>query len=376
MKVKKIVLALFVGIIALSSAGLSISLAWYINSNQLKVETIQIEISGDSELLISTDDQRSHAKVSLTDQELSPKPVLFAPVTSAHSSLWLNQKKETPTFYDDTLFFSDEFDVSVATGGYFSKELYLFSDRDVYVTIDNYDSGKGTYIVPDETANNNLARDVYEKASEAVNPTDSYYRYKGKTVSEIKSMLDELAKAMRFSILIPQEDKYDYVIIDPHKEEETLLGGLLDNNNDHYYDYYPNDGSYQERLYGEIVNKDKAVYDDPLATDSDYKIPPKEGESEANVANIFNAKHKKGVRPFNLDQSINNGLQIKVEDSHSLDEFSNHAKTPLNIPVYRDRANKIVLSIYLEGWDLESVNHTMGASFLSSIKFVIGKGLY
>ena len=274
MKTKKIILSLFVGIIALSSAGLSLSLAWYISSSRLIVDTVIIGIDGDAELLISTDDNRDHAKSHLTQSELTPSSVLFKPVTSGHSSLWMSSKESKPRFYEDTVFYDDRFGPTEASEGFYSQELYLFSDRDVYVTLSS--SSEDTYIRPDTATNKILAGTIHARAESIVNPTDPDYKFKGKTVEEITEMLDEVQKAMRFSILIPQEDKYNYVIVDPHKEEDTYLGGILDNYVDGYFDYYQNDNSENvERLFGDINDKSLAIYDDALTDDSDYVYPDK-----------------------------------------------------------------------------------------------------
>ena len=64
---------------------------------------------------------------------------------------------------------------------------------------------------------------------------------------------------------------------------------------------------------------------------------------------------------------------FKEEGAHGLDEFKNRVNSPLNIPVYKNKANRINVSIYIEGYDLNSVNYTMGATFLANLDFIISR---
>ena len=57
---------------------------------------------------------------------------------------------------------------------------------------------------------------------------------------KILTRMNDVVKAMRFSLLIKDGDEYSYTIIDPNYEEETVLGGLLDNAYDQYYDSFLN----------------------------------------------------------------------------------------------------------------------------------------
>ena len=66
-----------------------------------------------------------------------------------------------------------------------------------------------------------------------------------------------------------------------------------------------------------------------------------------------------------------NNVEIKKEDSYDLKDFNDDPIKPFHFPVYRDHPQEIVLSIYLEGWDLDSVNYTMGAAFISELTFKI-----
>ena len=171
---------------------------------------------------------------------------------------------------------------------------------------------------------------------------------------------------MRFSILIKDVNEYSYTIIEPYKNGDTYLGGLLDNDVDRYYDYYLQEGTEipYERVYGEIIGERSSfVYDDGLADDSNYLDANEEPSA-------FNARHKAGIKRFNLEKSLENGIEIKKEETFDIHAFDTNVK-PYHFPVYRDTPKEVTISIYIEGWDLDSVNYTMGAAFMSNFTFMI-----
>lgn len=353
MKKSNLILGFYVGVIALCVATVSMSIAWYATSTQVRLEAIEMTVDCDRDLKIST--SRDGEYVEKLETGDFPEVGLFAPVTSAHSSRWRDTKADMPVFYDETKSSIHETAnlTAPAFEGYFSQKLYLKSDDDIFVTIDP----AKTKIDP-HPDNEDYAKKLYDEYQEGMDDD-----LKALTKEEIKGRLDKIVEAMRFSILIPSEKDYDYAIIDPHKTEETLYGGLLDNDIDRYYDYYlkESDHLYYERVYGEYTGV--PVYDDAKGTDSDLKYPSED-------PNAFNAKHKADVKLFNYDDSVANGFEFKTEQSIDLKDFENEVK-PFRIPVYRNQPQEIVLSIYIEGWDLDSINHTKGATFISDLTFKI-----
>ena len=326
MKKSKFILAFYVGVIALGVASLSMSIAWYATSARLFVNSIDITIDADRDLLISTSKDGEY-RDSISFSELDPTGV-FTPLTSAHSSLWMQNQEDTPVFYDETKFSTVENVnlIDVADHGYFSQKFYLLADDDVYVSID----GNKTSLLANEQFNYSYARTLYEEYQAG---HDDYK--KSLTVEDIEERLNKIVEAMRFSILVKDINEYSYTIIEPYKNGDTYLGGLLDNDVDRYYDYYFKDDSSiaYERVYG-------------------------------------NARHKAGTKTFNLEKSKENGVEIKKEETYDINDFNSNVK-PYHFPVYRDTPKEITVSIYIEGWDLESVNYTMGASFVSNFTFMI-----
>ena len=357
MKINKLVLAFFIGVIALNVAAASFAVAWYATSRTLYINSIDITIDADRDLGISTSRDGEYVD-HITHTEVEASGV-FMPLTSAHSSLWKSEKKDMPVFYDETKYSEMENAVlfEEATKGYFSQKFYLKSDDNVYVTID----AEKSFLKENVEYNKKYAKELYQEYQMFEDPY-----YKDLSEEEILERLNRIVKAMRYSILIKDGEEYSYKIIDPYKEQVTLLGGVLDNDVDRYYDYYQveNSSEYKERVYGEVTgDKELYVYDDALEEDSSYK--------DVNDApNAFNARHKKGIKRFNLEESINKGLKIQSEESIDLKDFNNDDK-PYYFPVYRNTPKEVVVSIYIEGWDLESVNYTMGAAFISNLSFKI-----
>ena len=349
---------MYLSVIALSVASVSMSIAWYASSRNLYINSIDITIDTDRMLEISTSKDGDFVDF-INHSELDPRGV-FLPLTSAHSDDWMSLGKDMPVFYDESKCYEHE-NVPLYTAsnnGYFSQKFYLKSDDDIYVTIDP----SQTYIkAPDPNVfeeNNNLKRAIeYLQKDEE--------RYRGYSVQEIQTMLDKIVNAMRFSILVKDEkDNYQYYIIDPHKEGDTYLGGLLDNDVDQYYDYYIEEGSSKlyERVYGEIIGDVTDYYDDdPLDRESDF-------EKIGQKPSAFNARHKAGVIKFNQEDAKKEGI-IKKEESFSLDDFKQGV--PFHFPVYMKEPKEVVVSIYIEGWDFDSINYTMGAAFYSNLTFKI-----
>ena len=353
MKRKTIILSTLVGIIALSVASLGVTFAWYQASNLLNVDNIVVEIEADRDLWFSTSYDKSwtreevnaHFKSTLTDQEGELNvPSFYSPVSSMYSSKWVNKKAESPTYYDV---------LTVATAGYYSQDLYLYCNDNVYVTLDL----NQTYI---EFFNTAYARVLRREHPEL-----------GLSEKEINTRLSHLVNAMRFAFIVPEDEynEYNHYILDPNSnEDDVYLGGLLDNdsNTRGYYDYYidKNDNKY-EVIYGDYNNREYIVYDEPLDADSDY-------EYADQYASAFNAMHKKGVHRFNLEKSMEKGLTFAKENKHTKQELAND---PEQFMIYLEafKPKKINVSLYIEGWDFDADNYTQGASFNANVSFKIDR---
>lgn len=356
MKKSNLILGFYVGVIALCVATVSMSIAWYATSTQVRIEGIEMTVDCDRDLGIATKPDGEYY------EKLEPEQLYevgaFRPVTSAYSESWLDNKRDMPVFYDEPIFSTHEQGGNtpvVANGGFYSQKLYLKSNDDIYVTIEP----GGTFINPNTEYNKGYAEILYEEYQ-----SGNDEKLKAMTKDEIETGLNNLVKAMRFSILVTSEKDYQYAIIDPNKEGKiTEYGGLLDVDRDLYYDHFFRGEDAYERVYGEYEGE-VIHLDTSYAEDSDYEEPDE-------ATNAFNAKHKKGIRGVDWDRSKNEGgFKYKEEQSLSKDDFNQDNK-PFIIPLYRHQPQEIVLSIYIEGWDLDSINHTKGATFLAGLSIKI-----
>ena len=351
---KRLTIGFFIGMIAISVASLSFSVAWYASSNFLTVAPIDISIQTDRELKISTKNEEQYFKngLSLDDGDLAYIGV-FAPVSTISSQEWISLRADTPVFYDCARTWSSHLPpekdiIRKDDYYYYSQDFYIYADDDVFVTLDT----EKTFIDANEDYNKEQVPTIKKEHPEL-------------SENEIMEKLNNLVKAMRFSILVPDVDNYAYYVIDPNKaenDEEVLFGGVLDNSKTLTYDTYRLNGEEYETVYGDVNDRSLIVYDDELADDIVYQ-----GESSA-----FNATHKAGTHPFNYEKSVANGMEFAKEQSISLDDLKNNPNL-IKIPVDRgySHTRKIIVSIYIEGWDLRSINSTMGASFLSNMSFKI-----
>ena len=353
MKRKTIILSTLVGTIALSIASIGVSIAWYQASNILNVDNIVVEIEGERRLEFSTsydeswtvEDRTEHFKSTLSDKDGDlDVPAIYSPVSSMYSSNWVNSKKEKPTYYDV---------LSVATGGYYSQDLWIRCNDSCYVTLDL----NQTFI---EFFSNAYARTLMRNNPQL-----------GLSEKEINDRLSNLVKAMRFAFIVPEDEhnEYQHYILDPNSNENSVdLGGLLDNDSSShgYYDYTEDvNGDKYEVIYGDVKNRECIVYDEPLDEDSELVYSDRS-------ASAFNARHKKGVHRFNKEASIAKGLVIEQEDKHTKDDL---AANPEELMFYLDayKPKKINVSLYIEGWDIDADNYTQGASFNANLSFKIDR---
>ena len=367
MNKRRLIISLVTGTIALSVLSLSFSLAWYASSDRLLINTIEIDIKGDHELLISTSPELDSFKESLSREELNQVDQ-FIPVSSMYQNKWMDNKSDTPIFYDTSssnVPSNGMPNLRASENGYYQQKLYLRSNMttNYYATI----SGVDSLFKSDETANSLRAQALKGEIKDL-------------SEEEINEKLNDLVKSLRVSILVTEEEHYNYFIIDPTKEEDevTTYAGRLDNDGDGYFDTYELRDENQniiekEVVYGEVNNREAIKYDDPTGTtlslSHDYN-----GFKNHFFGNSFNGISKETAFTYNQEQSFNAGVSYAKEQSLSLEDLDDY-DTPLLIPLYVNEATEIVVSIYLEGWDKDCYNSTMGASFISTLSFKLLRGM-
>lgn len=372
---KRIVITALVGTIALAAVSVSITLAWYGSSNRLSVNYLDVGISGDDHLKVSLTNEESSFVSHLGNEQLKDpnSDFRFEPVSTMFKSNWMNEQKDNPVFYDSSSALTPTSgipDLKVANKGYFSKKIYLLSDVNFFATLD----GEQSFFKNNEDSNFLRAQTLYNNYK-----NEPGFNF---TVDQLKENLNDLEKCLRVSVLVNNPNYYRYYIIDPNKDsgEVTTYGGRLDNDGDGYYDTYDHVeivGSQmvhqeKETIYGEVLDRSKIEYKNPL---HDSSVPDTTTPETSFFGNSFNGISKETVYTYDEQASIANGLEFAKEESVTFQDIVDSGmNTDILIPCYANLATEIVVSIYLEGWDKQCVNATMGASFEGNLSFKLLKG--
>lgn len=337
---KKIIALYLVTILCLISS-VSMTIAWYVGNSNLYIRDFVISLNADKEIKIGTDEENFYVEIP---SENINEVGAFIPVSSMYSSKWTNEHKDTPEFRQSYSSLSSESsqDSGLARSGFYSQEFYLYSESNLIATI------------ADETS---IVPNIEKNVATAKRIASSHPEY---SQAEITKHLNGIVDSLRISILIPDEEIYGYYIIDPNKKDDevTYFVGRLDNNADGYYDTSKG----QERIFGEYENSelDKVVYTDVLTQDSDlYNTNEK--------ASSFNAKSKKGTKAVNWEKTLENGFNRTIENSLTVSE----AQSAIQIPIIGLKPQKVVISVYIEGWDLDNTDITKLGSFYTNIKFKV-----
>ena len=228
------------------------------------------------------------------------------------------------------------------------KEFVLYSenyDMDIYLD-------EVTSFTPNTKMN-------YDKAKEKADDKND-----ANEIAQIKDKLDQVIYAARLSFLTDE----GYIIINPHKGVdinnqpiETYYGGILDLNKDGFYD--SRDG--KEVLYGEQIDPGIPVpYKGVGNSDDDHM-------KDVKKYNTFQGEHKNGVQMVDVDLAKEN---IRIEKSESLKYYTLDLEhdplkdTPI-CHVKKGEQKRIVMSIYVEGWDIHMTDDIESATFDVNIAF-------
>lgn len=363
MRRDRLIIASLGMITATTVASIAMTVAWYASGNLLGIDQIEITFRGEKNIIAGFDpeDIESFKDTLVFTDEARQK--FYHPVSSMFSDEWLSAEASNPVFrtgytsvsHDDVNSYTKSITLD-NEDGYFSKEIYLYCDSNVIITLD----GKGTSFYGDSNTNAARANELGASDEER---------------AAIKEDLDNVVNSLRFSVLIPKEhlgDEYAYYLIDPKKEEDTYLCGSLNLNEgvSEYYHTYYKDGEEFETFFGEYNDESLLIYSPAVTTEEDL----------VGRATEFNAKHKQGVRTVDLEKSIENGFKPKVEQSLTLKEAdittAEGQESGIRIKLKAYEPKKIVLSMYLEGWDRDNVGYTEYGQFYADIKFQIGEENY
>ena len=335
------------------STSVTATLAYYTINSAFSIEHLNINVGSiDANLYLGLRDKTTGQPKfdNITDEEwkegLDLSHNALEQVSAMYEKTWNTGAGEDilPKFCSAYRFGTNNGQTPYADpAGYVQKEYFLkstqdcslyLSDADVDLDEEGHDKNTGyrTFFIPNEEKN-------------AVTAAT-----RGVSVEELNNVVN----AIRMSLYIEDfSGDYKYVIINPGNTEETYFGGPLDLNLDGFYDY--NKDTNKEYAYGEPV----AV--DPYDGVGD-QVDPME-----NSKSTFISHHKNGVAKVNE-------AKFKKENSRRLNEVTlnkDEGDTP-NVPLAtlkKDKVHRIVLSIYLEGWDKDTIDSIQEASLDVNVLF-------
>lgn len=359
MNKKRLAILGIAGLSLMLAASVSMTVAWYIGSSYLAVNNINIGLH-DKRLSISTDNE--NFKDFIPDDELMSVGK-FRAVSTMFCEDWIERKEQVPVFKGSfgtstRNVVNSVDDANRASSGYFSQEIFIKCDSDVYLTLDT----EKTVFEFDEEGNLAQIQELREK-------------YPGLTDDEILFNLNNVVKSLRISLLVLNDSDdeseefpdYAYYIVDPFKDKITYMGGILDTDKDGFYDYSRDK---KEVLYGQSHSSDEEktveeclVYKDP--TENDEEVSTKE-------LTCFTSGNKASVSKIDFDASFANGLVLEEERSIALED----AEEEILIPLKTDISKRIVLSFYQEGWDIENTDFVRYSQFYVNVLFKIARPIF
>ncbi|MCR5514249.1 MAG: hypothetical protein K6F36_02280 [Bacilli bacterium] len=313
------------------SAFVTSTIAWFNVSDFLTVGNIKVSCTN-HDIRIGTRNSLGSIEFESDDMVSSDEQTFLTPV----SSMFQDNSQ-----YLDTLFpaLSSEYPsvrgygkTDVATSGFWQEEIFLTSDVGTYVYLD-----ESTYVVANQRLNEIAATQT------------------GLSVDDLNKVED----AVRVSFYSSD----GYVIYEPNVEEssKTPLAGLLDVSfYDGYIDY---NSSNEEVLYGEYNEDATLKYDDAVDHDVEH-------HEYDNAKPGVGGKTLAGIKHLNLEKSVNEGnLKIKEEETYALKDLLLKGSQYVCY-IAPNEMKRLVVTIYLEGWDKECSNDLINSAFSAHIAFM------
>lgn len=288
-----------------------------------------------------------------TKEELEIEDVVLTDVSGMFESDWLNSDTDLSTAFPK---FHTRYRPGLTTTnpGFISEEEVkknIVQEEFIFYS-ENYDMDIYLDEITSFKANSEMNIEAAKKKAD--NPNDM------NEVNQIKNKLDRVIYATRMSFLSDE----GYIIINPYKGEdvinneiETYYGGILDLNKDGFYDYKDE----KEILYGEFDGE--IPYSGYGDSEDDYK-------KDVKKYNTFEGEHKLDISK--VDETIAKS-KIAKEYSENLAYYTYDSKDPLKdtpiCHVKKGEQKRIVMSIYVEGWDRHMTDDIASASFDVNIAF-------
>jgi len=319
------------------------TVAWFDISNNLIVNSLTMTFGKDPDTVKIgfSEDGTFYSDVdsAILEREAGFAPNhAFHPVTSGFQSEWLSPS--TP--FEGTLpvLHTDPVEGNaVATSGFLQLPLYFETSEDAYIYLDT-----GTSFSANTDENLKAAKKLH------LQPAD----------------LNQIAFCSRVSFY---SQDYGFKIFEPNvtASSKTALGGRLDLKPfDGYFDYDKSTSS--EVLFGDYNQSESpTLY---------YGSAPTEDTTYEGTNTCFNAATRAGIRPLDVATSESlGGLKITRETTYTLAELmapEGGGRLGVGRPLaycYAGVPKKVILTVYVEGWDLDTVQAVSASSFNMNIVF-------
>ena len=129
---------------------------------------------------------------------------------------------------------------------------------------------------------------------------------------------------------------------------------------------------YEERevVYGELNDRSLIEYDPPVNPNGEAENQEEPTHVKHFFGNSFKPVNgsKDYAFTYNEQASYEKGLRIAKETSYSFEQLKT-SDPAVKIPCKANTPRKIVISFYLEGWDTDCINYTMGSAFDIDLSF-------
>lgn len=331
---KKILIATSMMFLFSITTSITATFAWFTLSSAFSIQHLNINFQTKTPALylgIRGEDGNPVFKDEYTAEEVGIGYDGLVPVSGMFQEDWLSDtsvpdSEKMPKFCNSFRPGFPKTKTPYAEDGFLQKEFFFKANDDCSLYLSDE-----TFFIPNEEKN---------KESEQIYGLDI-------------NQLNGVVNAIRVSFYMDEVD--NYVIMNPGEKEDTYYGGLLDLNLDGYYDYE----SGKEIAYGQSINSDVVFKDEQLET----SVPLE------NNKNTFFGNHKDHVDLVDLNKT-----QFVKEKSRQLDEcilYSDEGNSN-NIPLcllHKDEIKRVVVSIYLEGWDYQTYDGLEHACLDASLIF-------
>ena len=327
------------GLFALTlSTSIAATYAWYSVRDFARIDRITMNLNDSSELSIGLKDETGHINYK---QDISQEDLMAADpnytrdsslkdVSSMFASSWLDQDIDpdlkTPILRAPYMQSEGTTMTEQATSGYLQFEVFFKANVACHL-----------YLGEDTKAT------VLERWNHAIAAQTDYDE------EELNRVLD-CARVSFYS-------KEGYHIIELGQDEVShtkFAGPLQAKSLDGYYDYVDD----KETMYGEFIGEPQYLE----ALDEDL--------AEYEDDSAFHAIHKAGVQRVDATS-----VAPVMEQTHLLDEFIFHNTSsgrgviPLGT-LHPSEDYRLVISVYLEGWDLDLTDALATGKFSLDLSFV------